>query len=189
VFYVRAHLLARREDDVFSLSAPTRPRDLSRLLKLADRRRHVVELGTGTGWTAIALVLADRSREVISYDPVVHPLRESYVSLVGSEARARLAFRADLAQAGPREHDPGVDLLFIDIGGHGRSDTADSFLAWRDACKADAVVAFHDFGPQFPGVPLAIAQLKLTGSVIGESLFVWNVADGLAAEVPAEHGS
>jgi hypothetical protein len=178
-FYVRAHRRARRSADRFALVAPTRPKDLATLLKIAKGKRYVVELGTGSAWTSIALLLTDRDREVISYDPVVQGDREGYLSLAAPDVRARLSLRAARAEAGPEQRDPPVELLFIDIGGHSRGDTAAAFLAWRDRCGPEGVVVFHDFGPRFPGVPMAIAQLALKGTVVGESMFVWNIADGL----------
>src|ERR1700691_5676695 len=69
-FEWRARRLASSTGDQFSLVSATRPDDLAVLLKLAQNRRRVVELGTGTGWTAIALALADAEREVITYVPI-----------------------------------------------------------------------------------------------------------------------
>ena len=45
------------------------PRRLATLLALAADSRHVVELGTAQGWTAISLAIAHPEREVVSYDP------------------------------------------------------------------------------------------------------------------------
>lgn len=173
VFYIRAHRVARRSGDGFALSAPTRPKDLAQLLKLAKGCRHTVELGTGTAWTAVALVITDAERRVISYDPYPQQNVDEYLSLVKPQQLSRLQLRADRAERGPLQDDMPVEFLFIDIGGHSRVDTAASFLSWRDALAPGAVVAFHDYGPQFPGVPMAVAQLGLDGEQAGESLFVW----------------
>lgn len=43
-FYVRAHLLAQRQRDAFSLLASARPEDLSKLLALAKGRECVVPM-------------------------------------------------------------------------------------------------------------------------------------------------
>jgi predicted O-methyltransferase YrrM len=173
-FYARAHVLARRRGDAYSLIAPTRPEDLSPLLRLAKGRRYVVELGTATAWTAIALALADRDREVVSYDPRPHPLRVWYLNRAGARAIARIHLRSLPGQSGPADGDPPAELLFIDIGGHTREDTVVAFLAWRDSLAPGAVVAFHDYGPHSPGVAEAVAQLGLRGHVAGQSLFVWS---------------
>jgi len=170
-FYLRAHRLARRSGDGFSLLASIRPEDLTQLVRLSAHRRQVVELGTGVGWAAIALALAEPERRVISYDPVKHESRERYLQLVGAETRARIELRPERAELGPRNGDPPVELLFIDIGGHSRADTTQAFTAWRDALAPNAVVAFHDYGQAFPGVAMAVAQLGLEGSVYGRSLF------------------
>src|ERR1700730_5371350 len=65
VFLSRARRRARRGGDDFSLESAARPTELAELLKLAGDRRRVVELGTGTGWSAIALALAQPTRKVI----------------------------------------------------------------------------------------------------------------------------
>jgi predicted O-methyltransferase YrrM len=181
-FYLRAHAIARRRHDEFSLVAPVRPKDLSQLIALARGRRHAVELGTGSAWTVAALALAERRLEIVSYDPVEHTHREDYLRLAGAGATARIHLRPAPAESGPDQHDPPVELLFIDIGGHSRSDTVATFRAWRDSLAPDAVVAFHDYTPLFPGVPMAVAQLGLAGRVAGESLFVWRAPE--AGAVP-----
>lgn len=172
-FYVRADAYARTHGDAFALTRPARPEDLAALLGVAKGRRHVVELGTGVGWTAIALALADHSRRVLSYDPVWHPHRVAYLRIAGEGARERVELRLKPGEDGPADGDQAVDLLFIDIGGHSRADTIAGFLAWRAALAPGAAVAFHDYGPAFPGVAEALGALGLTGSVLGESLFVW----------------
>ena len=172
-FYASAHLLARRRGDGFSLAAPVRPEDLLPLLRLAKGRRCVAELGTGTAWTAVALALADRHRQVVSYDPVYHPQRGWYLRRAGAQARERIDLRSEPGEAGPGDDDPPVEFLFIDIGGHGREETAAAFRAWRGSLAPGAVVVFHDYGSRFVGVAEAVAELGLRGHVTGESLFVW----------------
>src|ERR687886_585802 len=78
-FQARAMLRAWRLGDDWALESSTRPRDVAELLRLARGRRSVVELGTAAGWTAGALVLADRGRRVASFDPVVRDHREAYL--------------------------------------------------------------------------------------------------------------
>jgi predicted O-methyltransferase YrrM len=51
------------------------------LLALARDCDPVVELGTGTAWSAIALALDDRTRRVITCDPWVRHEREAYLDL------------------------------------------------------------------------------------------------------------
>ena len=52
LFQARAMLRARRLGDDWALQSSTRPGDVAELLRLAEGRRLVVELGTATGWTA-----------------------------------------------------------------------------------------------------------------------------------------
>src|SRR5664279_2246406 len=70
-FYWRARRHALRSADHFSLASAARPGELAELLTLAEGREAVVELGTGTAWSAIALALDDRTRQIVSYDPSV----------------------------------------------------------------------------------------------------------------------
>lgn len=171
LFFVRARGRARRRSDRFSLDSAARPSELAALLALAAGRTSVVELGTGTGWTAAALALDDPRREVITYDPTVRPERAGYLRLAGAAAdRVRLRARPD--SDGPDPGDPPVQLLFIDSS-HAREPTVLAFRAWREALAPGAVVVFHDYGhPDYPGVGEAVQELGLHGGREG-GLFVW----------------
>jgi predicted O-methyltransferase YrrM len=170
-FLWRARRLARRRDHEWGLQAATRTGDLAELLRLARGRRRVVELGTGPGWTAIALALDDPERRVITCDPVEHDHRAEYLALAPG-ARARVEWLAmEGAAAASAATDP-VDLLFVDST-HEREPTLAEFRAWRPRLAAGAVVAFHDHGhPEFPGVEAAVRELGLDGERRG-GMFVW----------------
>jgi SAM-dependent methyltransferase len=171
LFFLRAHRHAQRTNDRFSLDSAIRPRELSTLLRLARGRTSVVELGTGTAWSTIALALGDRSRRVVTYDPCTRPERETYLELVGPNVRERIDFRDELDTNGPRD-DESVDLLFVDSS-HDRESVRSAFDAWRDSLLPGAVVAFHDYDhPSFPGVREAIEDLGLPGDRHG-GLFAW----------------
>jgi predicted O-methyltransferase YrrM len=172
LFYWRAQQQARRNGDLFSLDSAARPAELAGLLMLARERRAIVELGTGTAWSAIALALGDGARRVISYDPCVRPQREAYLDLVGPSVRRRLELRAQPDSHGPYCGDPPVELLFIDSS-HDRDSVLGAFSAWRDALASGAIVAFHDYDhPIYPDVREAVAELGLCGQQSG-GLFVW----------------
>jgi predicted O-methyltransferase YrrM len=172
LFYWRAHRHARRMGDRFSLDSAARPAELAILLALARERSSIVELGTGTTWSAIALALADGARRVISYDPCVRPQREAYLGLVGSSARERIELRDQPDSQGPQPGDPPVQLLFIDSS-HDRDSVVAAFRVWRSALAPGAIVAFHDYDhPDYPGVRQAVAELELAGRESG-GLFVW----------------
>lgn len=161
-----------RTTDAFSLASAARPAELSALLSLARGRRLVAELGTGTAWSAIALVLADPRRSVVSYDPIVRPERERYLALAGSSARDRIELRAEPDTRGPR-HGESFELLFIDSDHH-RQPVEAAFAAWRHAVAPGGVVVFHDYGhPDYPGVGEAIAALGLSGED-ARGLFIWH---------------
>jgi predicted O-methyltransferase YrrM len=168
LFQARAVVSAARSGDAFALQAASQPADVRALLRLARGRRTVVELGTATGWTTAALVLADPARTVTSYDPVVQPGRDRYETLVPSKARARMTFVRDTGEAGGADWDgPPVDLLFIDST-HTREDTVAEYQAWRRHLVPRALIVFHDFGnPAFPGVAEAVAELGVAGEVVG----------------------
>jgi predicted O-methyltransferase YrrM len=171
-FYLRARRHARRRQDHFSLASASRPRELAELLALAAGRSAVVELGTGTAWSTIALALEDRARKVISYDPCVRPEREGYLDLAGGGVRERIELRAEPDSAGPHPDDHPVEFLFIDSL-HEREPAKAAFRAWRQALAPDAVVVFHDYGhPDYPGVAEAVSDLELKGRRSG-GLFVW----------------
>jgi predicted O-methyltransferase YrrM len=172
VFLLRAHRQARRTGDRFSLASAARPAELAELLALARHRTAVVELGTGTAWSAVALALEDRSRRVVSYDPCVRPEREAYLDLAGPGVRDRIDLRAEPDSGGPRPGDRPAQLLFIDSS-HDRESVLAAFGAWRDSLAPGAVVVFHDYdNPHYPGVREAVAELELAGSEAA-GLFVW----------------
>jgi predicted O-methyltransferase YrrM len=171
LFYARACRIARQVPDEFTLVAMTRADDLARLLVRARGSRRIVEIGTGSGTTSIALALDDRERLVWSYD--VKPPRaerELFLRLVPNAVRERITF---FQEAGTEPSSPpaSVDLLFID-GSHQREDTAATFHVWEPQLVPRATVAFHDYGRNWPGVAQAIEDLGLDGEVDG-LLFVW----------------
>lgn len=171
-FLWRAYRHADRSGDQFSLASAARPAELVELLALARERNSVVELGTGTAWSAIALALDHPARHVITYDPHVRSEREAYLDLAGHGVRARIDLRAEPDCNGPRNGEPPVGVLFIDSL-HERDAVTAAFAAWRDALEPGAVVVFHDYGhPDYPGVREAIVDLGLIGYETG-GLFVW----------------
>jgi predicted O-methyltransferase YrrM len=170
-FYLRARRHARRSGDRFSLDSAARPSELAELLELAAGRDVVVELGTGTAWSAIALALDDRSRRIVSYDPSVRVERSAYLKLAGAEARERIELRAEPDTRGPHVGDSPAQLLFIDSE-HEREPVLGAFAAWRRALAPGAIVVFHDYGhPAYPGVREAVQELGLNGRLVG-TLFV-----------------
>lgn len=171
LFLLRARRHARRAGDEFSLASAIRPLELDTLLRLVRGRTAVVELGTGTAWSTIALALGEPSCRVVTYDPCKRPERYAYLALVSSDVRERIEFREEPDSHGPR---PGeaVELLFVDSS-HDRESVLAAFGAWREALVPGAVVAFHDYDhPSYPGVRQAIEELGLTGERDG-GLFVW----------------
>lgn len=174
LFQWRAWRLARRAGDGFSLVSATQPRKLAVLLSAVHGRQRVVELGTGTAWTAISLVLAARGRVVLSYDPVERPERELYLRLVGPGTRRRLTLVGTPGDEGPRDGGM-VDLLYIDSS-HDREDTIREVQAWRPALGKGSLVVFDDFGhPEYPGVEEAVRSLGLEGEQ-RQGLFVHRVS-------------
>jgi predicted O-methyltransferase YrrM len=170
LFQWRAMRLARRIGDDFSVVSATRPDKLRVLLRAAAGRRHVVELGTGTAWTSISLLLADPARELVSYDPVERTERELYLRLASRSVRDRLRLVKSSGAAGPQGRQT-VDLLYIDSS-HEREDTIREVEVWRPALSPGAVIVFDDFDhPVYPGVREAVAQLRLAGEQRG-SMFV-----------------
>lgn len=177
-FYSRAWRRALRSGDRFSLASAARPAELAELCALARGRRAVVELGTGTAWSAIALALDDPARRIVSYDPSVRAERDAYLALVARDVRERIELRAEPDSAGPRAGDAPAELLFIDSE-HERAPVLAAFAAWRDALAPGAIVVFHDYAhPQYPGVRDAVRELALSGDERG-GVFVWRAPDRL----------
>jgi predicted O-methyltransferase YrrM len=175
-FRWRARRLARRSGDRFSLTSATRSRDLALLLALAEGRRRVVELGTGTAWTAIALALADPLREVSTYDPIARVERQRYLELVEPAVRRRIAFIDESGSVGPADAHP-IELLYLDSS-HEREATIAELDAWRPALAPGALVVLDDYPhPDFPGVREAVQELGLNGTQRG-TLFVHEVLPG-----------
>jgi predicted O-methyltransferase YrrM len=172
-FWWRARRHARRSDDRFSLSSAARPAELAELLAQARERHAVVELGTGTAWSTIALALDDPRRRIVSYDPTVRPERQAYLGLAPRAARERIELRDEPDSAGPRPGDAQAQLLFIDSS-HDRGSVIAAFRAWHQALAPGAVVVFHDHGhPHYPGVREAVAELGLSGRESG-GVFLWS---------------
>lgn len=172
-FQWRAWRLAWRSDDRFSQVSTTRARRLEVLLSAAGGSKRVVELGTGTAWTAISLALADPDRTVRSYDPVERQEREQYLRLVPRQVRERLTFVNASGEAGPQDGEV-VELLYIDSS-HDLEGTLRELQAWRPALAQDALVVLDDFAnPDYPGVAQAVRRLGLQGEE-RQGLFVHRV--------------
>jgi predicted O-methyltransferase YrrM len=169
-FQLRARRLAWRHQDYLSLMSATRAPDLRTLLGLARGCRHVVELGTATGWTAISLALDARDRRVTSFDIASRPEPHRYLSLVEQSVRSRIEFITAPGSDGPRDDTP-VDMLYIDSS-HERVQTIAEVQAWRPVLRSGAPIVFDDYGhPDYPGVAEAVAELGLKGEQRG-TLFV-----------------
>ena len=169
LFQVRAMLRAARLGDDWALQSSPRPADVGALIRLARGRRTAVELGTATGWTAGALLLAEPGRRLASYDPVAREHRDAYLALLPQDARDRL----ELVRApGHEARGEGVELLFVDSS-HDREATVQEVRAWQPRLAPGALVVLHDYGnPAYPGVAEAVAELGLDGRPHA-GMYVW----------------
>jgi predicted O-methyltransferase YrrM len=169
IFQWRAMRLAARRNDQFALVSGTRPRNLLTLLAAAHKCQRVVELGTGSGWTAISLALADPQRRVVSYDVIARE-PDQYLALIPARYRGHIRFVVGPGEQGPPD-DRTVDLLYIDSS-HARDDTIREVDAWRSVLQAGSVIVFDDYAhPDYPGVREAVEALALVGEQQGD-LFV-----------------
>jgi predicted O-methyltransferase YrrM len=170
LFYVTALALAVLRRDRFTLASATRPDDLAALLELAGEATSVAEIGTGPGWSSIAMALAHPGRRIVSFD--VEPRgAEQYARLVPRSVRERIRFVIGEGAAGAPGA-PEVDFVFIDSS-HQLEETLETFEAWRPKLRRPGTVAFHDYGnADYPGVEQAVAQLGLAGQTEG-GVFVW----------------
>ena len=162
-FYVEALRHGRRSGDTVSLAIAARPRELAELVRAARGARTVGEVGTGTGWAAIVLALADPSRRVHTFDVAAHPQRERYLALVAPHVRARIDLATRDGREGPPPELPVLDFLFIDSS-HELEETVTTFRLWSERLRAGGTAAFHDYGNErYPGVAQAVAQPGLEG--------------------------
>jgi predicted O-methyltransferase YrrM len=135
-FWFRARRVAARTGDEFSPISVTRPAELRRILRLAGHGGHVVELGTGTGWTAIALALAGGEE---GPRPGAPPAGLVFVDSSHERAETLASFRAwepALAPGGAIAfHDycepgyPGVSEAIGELGLDG--EVHGSLFVWR----------------------------------------------------------
>jgi SAM-dependent methyltransferase len=170
LFYLTGLALAVITRDRFTLASATRPDDLEALLKLARDATSVAEIGTGPGWSSIAIALMQPDCRIVSFDIVPRPA-ERYARLVPRSVRERIQFVVGDG-AGGAAGAPEVDFVFIDSS-HQLEETVETFEAWRPKLRSPGTVVFHDYGnPDFPGVAQAVAQLGLEGQVEG-GVFVW----------------
>jgi predicted O-methyltransferase YrrM len=171
-FQLRARRLATQLEDHFTLYAALHPRAVGALVWYARDARTIVEIGTGSGLTAISLALAHPGRRVITYDKGVHPLRDFYFRLVPASASRRISVVHRFVECGPVE-EVEIDLLFIDSS-HRREETLSTFRLWEPHVRCGAFVVFDDYRNRvFPGVTEAIAELQLVGTTRYGRFFVW----------------
>ena len=171
-FYLRALWVGRRTGDTKSLAIAARPRELAELLREASGARIVAEIGTGTGWTAIALALAEPDRHVHSFDVADYEQRSRYLALASGDARARLHLSIRDGREGPPADLPELDFLFIDSS-HEREETVATFRLWSERLRRGGTVAFHDYRDErYPGVAQAVAELGLRGEERA-GMYVW----------------
>lgn len=172
LFYLRALRHGRRSGDTVSLAIAARPRELVALLRAADGAQSVAEVGTGTGWTAIVLALADPTREVHSFDVAEHEQRARYLELAPADVRERLHLQIRDGRAGPPAELPELDLLFIDSS-HELEETVTTFRRWSERLRPGGTAAFHDYdNERYPGVAQAVAELGLAGEPRG-GMYLW----------------
>lgn len=187
VFQWRAHRLARRINDDFSLVSATRPDKLKLILELARGRSTVVELGTATGWTAISLLLADPTRTVVTLDPIERATRELYLALAPRGARDRLRLLNVQGVEVPAGIGP-IDFLYVDSS-HEREATIAELEAWQPHLAQDALLVLDDFThPDYPGVREAVRALRLDGEV-RRGLFIARGGPGSARQPCAQRSA
>jgi predicted O-methyltransferase YrrM len=170
LFYIVALAVAAVSRDRWTLMSATRPNDLRKLVDLAAGARSVAEIGTGPGWSALALALVHPERRVTSFDVEEVPAQR-YARLVPRSVRDRVTFIRSAGAEGAASA-PESEFVFIDSS-HRLDETLETFRAWQGNLRSGGLVAFHDYGnPQYPGVEQAVAQLGLDGRVDGE-LYIW----------------
>jgi hypothetical protein len=163
--------LRREEPDGYFISNFWRGPLLYSLVKSLELK-NVLELGTGRGYAALAMVQAaldnDLDTKIWSVDsrPTTENLNWHYdagsgattepISLekfwathISSNLTDRISVLtgdcADVANLWPNSARPPVDLVFIDAG-HTYADVKRDFLAALNACTPNAMFVFDDYG-------------------------------------------
>jgi predicted O-methyltransferase YrrM len=165
-FRRRAIALAFRSRQIRPIRFTLPYRELRILLELTESRRRIVEIGTGWGWTAAALVLANPDCTVETYDPHFARERSAYLDLLPGDARTRIQVVAARGEdAVPRARD--VHALFIDDA-HRAAEIVATVTTWLPALAPGAIIVFDDYGEEYyPEVRAAVAALGVTGHTRG----------------------
>lgn len=165
-FRRRAIELAFRSRAIRSIRYTLPHRELKILLELSEGRRRIVEVGTGWGWTAAALVLAHPACTVATYDPHFTLHGSAYLDLLPEDARARIEV-VEARGEDARPSDRVVDALFIDDA-HRAAGIVATVSNWLPALAPGAVIVFDDYGEEYyPEVRVAVAELGLRGHTRG----------------------
>jgi predicted O-methyltransferase YrrM len=174
-FWLRALRRARAAGDTWSIDVACRPAEMRVLLDALNGKGRVAEIGTAAAWTTCCLALAQRGREVHSWDVEAHPERARYLALLAPADRARVHLHDRPGGLGPADPPP-VDAVFIDSS-HEYDETVATFRTWEPALAPGGVIAFHDWDDEaYPGVTQAVHELGLRGEARGH-LFVWRKGD------------
>jgi predicted O-methyltransferase YrrM len=169
-FLMKARRAAKRRRDRSSIESSLHAEELAKVLELAEGRRHVAEIGTGAGWTAIALALADGDRRVMTVDPLPHRERRTYLDLVPRGVRLRIEFLDRGGEQGPPPSaTSNLGFLLIDSSGE-QHETVATFSTWSTSLAPGSAVAIR--GYERPGVAAAVEELGLAGETF-RTLFIW----------------
>jgi predicted O-methyltransferase YrrM len=142
---------------------------LSRLLAVARGRDRIVELGTAAAWTAYSIALANPRARVKTYDRELRAGRDRYRRLLPDSALERVELILRRGEEGP-ESPTSCDLLLIDAD-HRHPAVREMFDAWYGSVVPGGLVVFDDCAPDYPDVVRTIADLGLSGELLGR-LFV-----------------
>jgi hypothetical protein len=183
-FYLRALRLAAAEGDRVSVASAPRPRELKALLTVARGCDHVVEIGTGDGWTAAALALDDPLRHVTAYHPVAHPARDRYLTLAGPSVRARVDALTGSSPAAVVPPSGSACMLVID-GTRGRDEVMSAFSGCLASVRTGGLVVFRGYAdPHHPGVGEAVLALGLEGRPGPGGTYVWRKPEPPRSQPP-----
>lgn len=170
-FYLRAISTARRLEDTTTFALALPPPDLAKLLEVAEGYEHVVELGTGPAWTAIALALGDERRRVTTFDQRILAHRVRYLDLVRSSVRDRIDFRPEPIERAPEVLRDQVD--FVSINSSGDPDrTIASYESADKIVRPGGLVVFLPYGEGSEGAGDAAREVPSDDSLDG-GVFVW----------------
>lgn len=129
-----------------------------------DRDVQVVDLGAGSGTTALAVLAERRERiAVVTVDHSGEALRWAGLAVKNAYGLEQWhGVEADSVDEAGAFADESVDLLLLDTS-HEYEPTVTELNAWLPKVRPGSPVWLHDYRGEYPGVPRAVEEFVAAG--------------------------